>query len=86
VRVEGTSTYRFSLALRNRSAMALALPSVDLTLTDAQGRIIARRAFLAGELGSTAATVASGAEMPLQATLAITERPVAGYTIEIFYP
>lgn len=86
VRVEGTSTYRFSVALQNRSEMALALPSIDLTLTDAQGRVIARRAFLAGELGSPANTVAAGTELPLQATLSITERPVAGYTIEIFYP
>lgn len=86
VRVEGTSTYRFSVVLHNRSAMALALPAIDLTLTDSQGRIIARRAFLASELGSGVTTVAASAELPLQATLAIAERPVAGYTIEVFYP
>lgn len=86
VRIEGTQTYRFSVTLHNRAAMALALPSIDLTLTDAQGRVIARRAFLAADLGSTASTVAAGAELPLQATLSIIDRPVAGYTIEIFYP
>ncbi len=86
VRVEGTSTYRFSVVLHNRSAMALALPSIDLTLTDSQGRVIARRAFLASELGSAVTMVAASAELPLQATLSIAERPVAGYTIEIFYP
>lgn len=86
VRVEGTSTYRLSVVLHNRSAMAIALPSIDLTLTDSQGRVIARRAFLAGELGSAVTTVAPAAELPLTATLAIAERPVSGYTIEIFYP
>lgn len=86
VRVEGTSTYRLSVVLHNRSAMVIALPSIDLTLTDSQGRVIARRAFLAGELGSAVTTVAPAAELPLTATLAIAERPVSGYTIEIFYP
>lgn len=86
VRVEGTSTYRLSVVLRNRSAMIVALPSIDLTLTDSQGRVIARRAFLAAELGSAVTTVAPAAEMPLTATLAIAERAVSGYTIEIFYP
>lgn len=86
VRVEGTNTYRFSVGLQNRSSMVLALPSIDLTLTDAQGRVIARRAFLASELGSTSSALGSGAELPLQATLSIAEQPVAGYTIEIFYP
>ena len=86
VRVEGSSQYRFSVVLRNRAAMALALPAIDLTLTDTQGRVIARRALAARELGAASTTIAGASELPLQATLAIPERPVSGYTIEVFYP
>jgi predicted Zn finger-like uncharacterized protein len=86
VRVEGTNTYRFVVVLRNRAAMGLAMPSVDLVLTDTQGRVIARRALSAADLGSSVVVVPPMAELPLQATLAVAERPVAGYTIEIFYP
>lgn len=86
LRVEGSSQYRFSVVLRNRAAMALAVPAIDLTLTDTQGRVIARRALAARELGAASTTIAAASELPLQATLSILERPVSGYTIEIFYP
>jgi Protein of unknown function (DUF3426) len=85
-RVEGTNTYRFALVLRNRAALELAMPAVDLVLTDSQGRVISRRVLKAGELGTTAQTVGPNAEFSLQATLAVAEQPVAGYTIEVFYP
>ncbi len=86
VRVDGTSTYRFSVVLRNRSSLTLAMPALDLTLTDTQGRVISRRTLSAAELGVGAATVAAASELSLQATLGIADRPVAGYTIEVFYP
>lgn len=86
VRVEGTNMYRFSVVLRNRAAMPLAMPAVDLSLTDAQGRVIARRTLVAGELGASSSTIAAATELPLQATLGVLDRPVSGYTIEIFYP
>ena len=89
VRVEGTQTYRLSVVLRNRAAMPLAMPAVDLTLTDLRGAVIARRVLNAPELGSNANSVAPLAELPLLATLAVPLPPgtaVAGYTIEFFYP
>lgn len=86
VRVEGTNSYRFSVVLRNRSPLTLAMPAIDLTLTDTLGRVIARRTLTAAELGVVAPTVAAAAELPMQATLGIAERAVAGYTIEVFYP
>jgi predicted Zn finger-like uncharacterized protein len=94
-RNEGTSTYRLQVVLRNRSAMALALPWIDLSLTDSQGRLVARRAISARELGSAAPGLAAQGELALQATLGIQDRNgaaaaagpgIAGYTIEIFYP
>ena len=86
VRVEGTPNYKFSLVLRNRAALELAMPAVDLSLTDVQGRVIARRALTAVELGAKPGPLAGGADLPMQATLAVADRPVAGYTIDFFYP
>jgi len=89
VRVEKSSVYRLSVALRNRAGIEVALPALDLALTDTQGRLIARKVLLAADLGAASATLGAGRELALQATLQATEpdtEPVAGYTIELFYP
>lgn len=85
-RAEGASGYRLSVVLRNRTSLAIALPAIDLTLTDTQGGVIARRVVRAAEMGITQGSVPPLADLPLQALLAATERPISGYTIEIFYP
>lgn len=86
VRVEKSSVYRLSVALRNRAALEVALPALELSLTDSQGRLVARRVLATGELGLNQATLAAGRELQLQATLQAATAPVAGYTIELFYP
>jgi len=86
VRIEGTPSYRLSVVLRNRSTLPLALPAVDLTLTDTQGAVIARRVVRLGEFGVAQRSLPGGGELPLQAVVSAVERPISGYTIEIFYP
>ena len=94
VRVERSNIYRLQVALRNRAGIELALPALDLSLTDSQGRVIARKVVRASELGATQATIGPGREMALQATLqtaaaaagAPAPEPIAGYTIDLFYP
>jgi hypothetical protein len=93
VRVEKSSIYKLQVALRNRAGIDVALPALDLTLTDSQGRLIARKVLRTTDLGVSQATLAAGRELSLQATLqaaAVTNQPpvepVAGYTIELFYP
>jgi hypothetical protein len=98
VRVEKTNTYRLSVALRNRAATVVAMPALELSLTDAQGKLMVRRVLRAADFGVTQNTVAAGRELSLQATMqtafanltnAATDTPqeaVAGYTIELFYP
>jgi hypothetical protein len=85
-RVDKTDYYRLSVALRNLRAHEVALPAIELALTDTQGRLIARRVVRAGELGARAGSLASGAELMLQGTLRVESGLVAGYTIELFYP
>ncbi len=86
VRVEKSSVYRLSVVLRNRAAIELALPALELALTDSAGQLVSRRVLTAAELGVTQATLAAGRELTLQATLQAATAPVAGYTIELFYP
>jgi predicted Zn finger-like uncharacterized protein len=86
VRAEGPATYRLTVVLRNRTPLALAPPAIDLTLTDTQGGVIARRVIPAREMGLTQGSVPPLTDLPLQTLLAATERPISGYTIEIFYP
>lgn len=87
VRVERSSIYRLQVALRNRAGIDVALPALDLSFTDGQGRLIARKVLRATELGVTQATLVAGRELALQATLqAGAAEPIAGYTIELFYP
>jgi predicted Zn finger-like uncharacterized protein len=86
VHIDATANYRLSVVLRNRAAIALAVPALDLTLTDSQGAVIARRVIGLAELGIRQRSVPAGAELPLQTLVATNERPISGYTIEIFYP
>lgn len=92
VRVERSNIYRLQVGLRNAAGIDLALPALDLSLTDSQGRLIARRVLRAEEMlahnatPGAPATLGSGRELALQATLQATGEPIAGYTIELFYP
>ncbi len=97
VRVEKSNIYRLSVVLRNRAGIDVALPALDVTLTDSQGRLIARKVVRVADLGAAQATIGAGREIALQATLqaaaaasapapALALETIAGYTIELFYP
>jgi predicted Zn finger-like uncharacterized protein len=78
--------YRLELTVRNRSTLEVLAPALELSLTDAGGRLIARRVLTVAELGSPVRTLAAGQELTLQAELSTGPVPVAGYTIALFYP
>ncbi|MDT7834390.1 zinc-ribbon and DUF3426 domain-containing protein [Aquabacterium sp. OR-4] len=78
--------YRFSVSLRNRADLALAMPAVELSLTDASGRLVVRKVLRAAELGAPQALVAAGQELSLQALVATGGQSIDGYTVELFYP
>lgn len=85
-RLESGNAYRLSLVLRNRDTTPLLLPSIDLTLTDAQGEVVARRVVAPAELGASEPDLGAGQELALDGLLQPGERRLAGYTIQIFYP
>lgn len=86
-RVEGSSVYRLSVTLRNRAPLDVAAPALDLALTDAAGKPIARRVLQMSDLNLPLRNLKPGSELPIQVPLGIGDRQaVAGYTVEIFYP
>ncbi len=84
-RAIGLDAFVLSVTLKSRSNLALTLPSIDLSLTDGNGRLVARRALAPRDFGTTA-IIQPGAETALQLMLNAGSARIAGYTIEIFYP
>jgi predicted Zn finger-like uncharacterized protein len=82
----GTDSFRLSVTLRNHAALAVRMPSIDLSLTDTQGQLIARRALNPEDFGSTGKVMGPGADAPLQALISAGNARVVGYTVEVFYP
>ncbi len=85
-RVGTSDSFRLSVTLRNRSAIGLALPSVELSLTDGSGLLIARRALAPRDFRTASEVLPAAGESPLQLTLSAGGPRVSGYTVEIFYP
>ena len=80
-----TDAFVLSITLRSRSELPLVMPSVDLALTDATGRLVARR-VLAPRDFNAAELLPARAEAGLQVLLTAGPATVVGYTVEIFYP
>ena len=78
--------YRLSLVLRNRADVSVMPPTLDLTLTDARGAVIARKAISLADFGVTSATLGAREQLSLQGYLNAGDPNVAGYTIELFHP
>ena len=55
-------TYRLKVVIKNTGKLALAMPSLELTLTDSQDQAVLRRVLAPGELGASVATLAAGSE------------------------
>lgn len=82
--------YRLSLTLKNNAPIDLAMPAVELALTDTLDHALMRRVFLPEELGVKAGVIPAASET--QTTLVLTIKTngagerVAGYRLLAFYP
>lgn len=83
----GRSQYQWSLSLENRSAVPVAMPAVELTLTDAQDRPLLRRVILLEPLGAPA-QLQGREEWSVNVPVQVQDLPaaVAGYRALVFYP
>ncbi|MFM8900565.1 MAG: zinc-ribbon and DUF3426 domain-containing protein [Burkholderiales bacterium] len=83
---QSSDAYRLSITLRNRSHLAVRLPSVNLSVNDGAGGLVARRILHPTDFSARQDTVASNSEMTLQLLLRSVSPRVNGYTVEVFYP
>ena len=81
--------FQLSVALTNTANLSLAMPSIELTLTDAQDQALVRRVLEPHDLHTNAETIEAGAgwsssmEVVLASPVAIA---VNGYRLVAFYP
>lgn len=80
-------SYLLSLTITNQAATELAMPAVELTLTDLQDQPVLRRVLLPADLQAPATLGAQAewsARIPLSVTATSTR--IAGYRALVFYP
>jgi len=81
--------YSFDIVLKNRSDVPLAVPALELTLTDTRDQTIARRVFLPTEWPEQPIAVPARGSIAVNLRLAIELGdgvPMAGYRALVFYP
>jgi predicted Zn finger-like uncharacterized protein len=86
LRVGESDSFRFSVVLKNSSPPVVAMPSIELSLTDANGQLLSRRALSPLEFSAAPAFLRPQSEQPLQALLSASQQNVSGYNVELFYP
>lgn len=77
---------QLTVSLHNRGPYEVALPLVDLSLTDSRGELLARRSLTPTDFRVASPTLAAGGETTLQLLFSAGDLRVTGYTVEIFYP
>lgn len=83
------SQYSFNVVIRNRSDREVAMPAIELTLTDIQDQILVRRVLTPEEWPRTADTLGPGAEWSLQFDLLLDhprDQVMTGFRAILFYP
>lgn len=83
------SFYAFDVVLKNTSDMAIAVPALELSLTDTRDQVIARRVFLPAELPGAPARMPARDSVSLSLRLSINDvgpLGMAGYRALVFYP
>jgi hypothetical protein len=81
-------TYRLGLVIKNTAPLELALPALELTLTDSQDQPTLRRVFTPAEIGASSKVLAANAEWSTAIALNVrtgAER-FTGYRVLAFYP
>jgi predicted Zn finger-like uncharacterized protein len=81
--------YSFDLVLKNTASLPLAVPALELTLTDVGGAVIARRVFLPDEWPDAPPLLPARDSVTVNFRLSLTlneATPMAGYGALLFYP
>lgn len=82
--------YRLSFTLKNMAAVPVAVPALELTLTDSLDQPVIRRVLMSSELAMPSQTLDAGLEQSVLVALAVNPKGgadrVAGYRLLAFYP
>lgn len=82
--------YRLNVTLKNQAPTEIALPALELTLTDVQDQAVIRRVLTPAELAPQTRVIAAGSEWSGSFTLAVAadgaSLRVSGYRLLAFYP
>lgn len=86
----GQDSFELRFVVKNKSRFEIALPAIELTLTDLADQPVMRRVFTPADLGVAVQTVASAGEWSATAYLRMqadaTDARPQGYRLLIFYP
>lgn len=84
---ERPNHYRLDISIHNQSALSVATPAVELTLTDGQNQVLVRKVLDLAEIGAPAELAARS---EWSGTLPVMTQglnlPVSGYRVTAFYP
>lgn len=78
--------YKLGIQLQNKAGYALALPWVDLSLTDASGALVARRMLKPADFNLSKGSIAAHSEEALQLVFSTDKLKISGYSVVIFHP
>lgn len=82
--------YRLQFTLKNQGSTEVALPFLELTLTDGQERAVVRRVLTPADLGSNTGVIAPMSEWSSSLELGVSDPSlggkIAGYRLLAFYP
>lgn len=81
--------YRLNFTLRNQAASDIAMPSVELTLTDGQDQPVVRRVLSPADMGVASGLLTAGADWTGNFAMNVTPNGtsrIAGYRVLAFYP
>ena len=82
--------YRLNFTVKNQAPMPVAMPALELTLTDGQDQPVVRRVLTPAELGAATGVIAPAAEWSGSLALAVAANGsgarIAGYRLLAFYP
>lgn len=82
--------YRLGFSLRNQAPVDVAMPAIELALTDTQDQPLVRRVILPAEFGAPSQLLAAGADwsgsLSLSVKVAENAQRISGYRVLAFYP
>jgi predicted Zn finger-like uncharacterized protein len=78
--------YKLTVQLRNKAHYALALPWIDLSLSDASGAPVLRRMLKPTDFNLSKTSMSPDGEEQLQLVFSTGTQRVSGYSVEIFHP